>query len=139
MQNPKDVYDLSAKCEGAADYYRITSFLLKLLPEKWRNRTLQVKDYVVGVALMYIKSYALIMGITFLELCVGFLFLKISYAVILAIIIALFDILPILGTGGILIPWAVILSLLLTLYKNGVIHFSKVEKPKCSRIHHDRE
>lgn len=36
--------------------------------------------------------------------------------------ITVFDILPVLGTGGILIPWAVVI--LVSMVKNGAIHMS---------------
>ncbi|GAA0680840.1 hypothetical protein GCM10008903_11340 [Clostridium cadaveris] len=48
------------------------------------------------------------MALTFLELSLGFFILRIENGVTIAAIIALLDILPILGTGGILIPWVII-------------------------------
>ena len=72
----------------------------------------QVKQYIVGTLFVCIRSYALIMSITFGELLIGFTILDIDPALILALCIAIFDILPVLGTGGIMIPWAVITALL---------------------------
>lgn len=43
---------------------------------------------------------------------VGFALLKIPYAAVLALCIAVFDILPVLGTGGILVPWVIIAAVL---------------------------
>lgn len=40
------------------------------------------------------------------------LILRIPYAVFVALAIAVFDILPVLGTGGILLPWAVVLIII---------------------------
>lgn len=37
--------------------------------------------------------------------------LKMPYPALLALCIAVFDILPVLGTGGVLLPWAAILLL----------------------------
>ena len=54
-----------------------------------------------------IRSYVLIMLLTFAELSVLFSLFDIEHAVLKAGVIALLDILPILGTGGIMIPWAV--------------------------------
>lgn len=50
--------------------------------------------------------------LTFAELCIGLLAFKIPYAVPIALAIAVFDILPILGTGGVLLPWAAVLFML---------------------------
>lgn len=90
------------------DYDRITSFILYQLPPHGQDLVMQVKNYVVGTLFVCIRSYALIMFITFLELSVGLFVIGIKNAVMIAFLIALFDILPILGTGGIMIPWALI-------------------------------
>lgn len=56
----------------------------------------------------YAFSYLIIILITFIETLIGFLVLKINYAIILSIIAAIFDILPILGIGSIYIPLALV-------------------------------
>ena len=38
--------------------------------------------------------------------------LKMPYPALLALCIAVFDILPVLGTGGVLLPWAAILFIM---------------------------
>ena len=67
---------------------------------------------MVGTLFVCIRSYALIMSITFAELFLGFTLFRIDFALLLALCIAVFDILPVLGTGGIMIPWAVITAIL---------------------------
>ena len=47
-------------------------------------------------------------GVTFLILMAGFLLLRISYAPMWALVIALLDAFPVLGTGTVLLPWALI-------------------------------
>ncbi|MDW8802786.1 sporulation integral membrane protein YtvI [Clostridium sp. A1-XYC3] len=56
----------------------------------------------------YLLSYLLIIGITFIETLIVFSIFKVKYAVILSIICAIADILPILGIGAVYIPLAVI-------------------------------
>ncbi len=68
--------------------------------------------YAKNVLFIYLKSYSLLFLLTFAELSVGFLIMRVPYAVMVAIAVAVFDILPILGTGGILLPWAVGLLLM---------------------------
>lgn len=92
----------------AIDYEKITGFFLKLLPDKGQNMYQKIKSHTVSVIFVYIKSYSLLMFMTFVELSIGLLILRIPYAFLIALAIAIFDILPILGTGGILIPWALI-------------------------------
>lgn len=68
----------------------------------------------------YALSYLLVILLTFIETFAGFLFLKVRYALILSIIAAIFDILPILGIGGIYIPLAL---LNIFIFKNYYIGF----------------
>ena len=56
----------------------------------------------------YFLAQFKIMFIIAAVLAAGFLVLGVNYALLLAIIISILDFLPILGTGTILIPWAVI-------------------------------
>ena len=46
------------------------------------------------------------MSITFAQLFIWFLFIHADYALTLAVLIALVDALPFLGTSSVLIPWA---------------------------------
>ncbi len=54
----------------------------------------------------YFKSYFLMTLITFAELLIGFVILGVDNALLLAFIIALVDLLPIVGSGIVLVPWA---------------------------------
>lgn len=56
----------------------------------------------------YFLSYMTIIGVTFVETLIVFLVFKVNYAIILSIICACFDILPILGIGAIYIPLALL-------------------------------
>lgn len=96
----------------AMDYERLTGFCMRQLNGWARDIFLQVQKYVVGTLFVCIRSYALIMSITFMELFLGLSLFGVEYALLIALCIALFDILPVLGTGGIMIPWAVITAIL---------------------------
>lgn len=96
----------------AADYDQVLSFLIGLLPEGKQQVALDTIRYAKTAILVYIKSYSILFLMTFLELLIGLLILRIPYAWSIAFGIALFDLMPILGTGGILLPWAAILLIL---------------------------
>ena len=53
-------------------------------------------------------SYFLILGITFSELLIGLAILRVNRFVLIAFLIAVLDIFPVLGTGAVLVPWAII-------------------------------
>ena len=92
----------------AINYPKVTGFILRQLPEKADFYIGEVRDYVGGTLLKCLASYALILCITFLEISVGLTVLRVPNAILIALCIAVFDILPVLGTGGIMIPWGII-------------------------------
>lgn len=96
----------------AIDYDRIIGFLKKHIPTGKEDMLRRGKEHIRNTVFIYIKSYSLLFLLTFVELSIGFLFLKIPYAGWLGLAIAIFDILPVLGTGGILLPWAFFLFLM---------------------------
>ena len=95
----------------AIDYETIKAFLVRQLDDKTHNLLWEIKNYVGGTLWVCIRSYAIIMTLTFVELSIGLSIVKIEHAVIVALLIAVFDILPVLGTGGIMIPWTVLTAI----------------------------
>lgn len=93
------------------DYDKLTGFCMRQFSERTKDLINHIQEYVVGTLFVCIKSYALIMSITFVELSIGLAIVGVKAPVLIAFCIAIFDILPVLGTGGIMIPW-VIISLL---------------------------
>lgn len=61
-----------------------------------------------GAIVRYFRAVLMLMFITFIEVAIGLLILRVSNAFSIAAGIALFDAFPVLGTGGILIPWIII-------------------------------
>ncbi|MCF0148299.1 MAG: sporulation integral membrane protein YtvI [Clostridium sp.] len=92
----------------AMDYVKVTGFITKQFSPKMRSIFFEVKDYIVGTLFKFVKAYSIIMGITFLELAIGLSILRVENSITIALLIACVDILPVLGTGGIVIPWILI-------------------------------
>lgn len=90
------------------DYALITGFVTAQLPEKAKKLTEEVRASLGRTLGQYIKSYLLIMLITFLEIFIGLSIIGSANALVLAVLIAVFDILPVIGSGMILFPWTVI-------------------------------
>ena len=91
------------------DYDKIIAFFVSLIPKGKEKAFETVKWYVTNTLLVYIRSYTLLFLMTYVELSIGFQILGIPYAPIIGLMVAIFDILPVLGTGGILLPWTVVL------------------------------
>lgn len=92
----------------ASDYEMLSAFIFRQFSEKTNTIIKTVRDYIINTLFVVIRSYAIIMSITFVELSIGFTLIGIPNSLLIAFIIALFDILPVLGTGGVMIPWLVI-------------------------------
>ncbi|MGN0523940.1 MAG: sporulation integral membrane protein YtvI [Eubacterium sp.] len=93
------------------DYNKIVRFIQLQMPEEKRNLPVEIKQVFTKNVLRIARAYGLIMCITFFELFLGFSILKLTgimtnkYFVWIAVGTAIFDILPVAGSGGVLIPW----------------------------------
>lgn len=90
------------------DYHRIANFVLKQFSAEKREMIVNLKNNVMGTLGKFIKAYTTIIIITFLELSLGFAILRVPHPFVVAALVAFIDILPILGTGAVLLPWSVI-------------------------------
>lgn len=90
------------------DYERILKFFCSYIPDTFSIKVSKIKKPTLNFALKILRCYFIIFVITFGELFLGLWLLKVKYAILLALIIAVVDIMPLVGTGLILIPWAII-------------------------------
>lgn len=91
------------------DVSHVNSFIARQLPASSRHYLFEAKKKLASAGIKYVKAYLMLLSITFVQLLIGFYLLKIPYALTLAAIIALIDILPVLGVGTVLVPWAAVL------------------------------
>lgn len=89
------------------DKYMIKDFIFRQLPSTWDAKITSLKTDLFGALTGFLKAQSIILSITFLESFIGLTIIGVDYAFTLAIIIAVVDILPVLGTGGIYVPWAI--------------------------------
>ena len=101
------------------DYEKVTQFILRNLPERARKTVLAAGNNFKKTLLQYGKSYFIILCITFCELAGGLGILKVKNFAMAAVLISFVDVLPVLGTGIVLIPWA-LMSLLQKNYYQGI-------------------
>ncbi len=96
----------------SVDYERIKLGLARLIPLPWRESLGQAL-VSSGVALNgIVRAQMIIFGVTFTQLAIGFWLLRIDHWFTLAFLVFLLDILPIIGTGVVIVPW-IIWSLLI--------------------------
>lgn len=101
------------------DYYMIAEFIKAQLPHHLVDKVVVVKKGLKGALGGYIRTQLILMCFTFSICLVGLFLLGRPYAFLAALGIAIFDALPLFGSGAILIPWG-IYHLILGHYPLGV-------------------
>lgn len=96
-----------ASCYIAKDYDRFKASILSVVSSKYKTALISIKKLFRESVGKVILGYLKILLITFVELSVGLLLLRVENFLIYAAVIAILDLLPILGTGTVLIPWGV--------------------------------
>ena len=82
--------------------------IARRINEENYNKIIAGLDYCKTTIGRLLRSYVLIMLITFVEQAVGLTILGVEYSLLIAMAIAVFDILPVVGSGTIMLPWSVI-------------------------------
>jgi len=96
-----------------ADYDRIVAFVKRQLPDNKKQAVAVSKKTTISSVGKLARAYAILMLLTFSEMIIGLNIMRMAglyeanYLIATAVIVALVDIVPILGTGTILIPWAI--------------------------------
>ena len=99
-------------CFMTADYDIIVRFVYCQFPKEKRKDLTRAKQLLKMNLGKMAKAYALIMLVTFTEVSIGLTILKMiglfnsNYIAVIAVVTAIVDIIPVLGTGTIVLPWA---------------------------------
>lgn len=101
------IFTILASFFISMDFYGIKEFLQKQLPTKFIEFITDTHNHMKHTSLRILRTYLIIMAMTFGEVTIGLTILRVENAIGIAAIVAIVDILPILGTGTVLIPWAV--------------------------------
>ncbi len=101
----------------SADYKKLGAAIWARIPDRARNFIGGAGRRISQTMGKFLKAYAIIAFITFSELLVGLTILRVDYAVLFSMLIALIDALPFIGSGAALIPWAAVMLLRGDLYK----------------------
>lgn len=99
------IVTILASCYIAKDYDGFKDGFIEVLDYKYIKIIDKITFILKNNFLKILVGYMKLMLITFLELYIGLLLLRIKRALLLAVIISILDLLPIIGTGTILIPW----------------------------------
>lgn len=80
----------------------------KIAHQPLYQATVRVEQRIWGMAGAYVKAQLIIMGLVIAICVIGLWILKNPYALLIGTVIGILDVLPFIGTGTILIPWAIV-------------------------------
>ena len=107
------IVSIIATCFMTATFDDIKSFFLRQFSQEKQADIIKAKRIVLSSVGKMFKAYASIILITTAELIIGLSILKLlkaydgSHIFLISVIIAIVDIIPVLGTGTIVLPWSV--------------------------------
>lgn len=93
----------------AGGYDAMSDFIRRVIPPAASDFTRRFQTFLRETLWQYVRSYTILMAVTFVELSAGLWMLDFSYVLPVAATIALVDLLPILGCGTVLVPWGLFL------------------------------
>ncbi|MCX8074595.1 MAG: sporulation integral membrane protein YtvI [Clostridia bacterium] len=94
------------------DKNKFLRVLKDTLPKKWYDNFVNIIDRSISSVLKYFKAEITIAGITFILLIVAFIIVGQPYPFTIAIFLALLDVLPVIGIGAAMVPWAIYLGII---------------------------
>lgn len=91
-----------------ADYPRLRFFITDRVPAPARSFCREVRRIFMEAFGGYLKSQLIISFVVFVILALGFFAIGQPYGLLLALGFAVLDFIPIIGSGTIMVPWAVV-------------------------------
>ena len=91
----------------ALDIDRINRAVRSVLPARLADFLVGIKNSFFSVGIKYVRSYLLLMLITFVIIFTGLIILRVDNALFISALISVLDLLPLIGIGVILIPWGI--------------------------------
>ena len=90
------------------DYPRLRFEITDRVPAMTRDFCRSVKDIFMSAFGGYVKSQLILSAGVFLILSIGFFLMRQPYSLLLAFGLAVLDFIPIIGSGTVMVPWAVV-------------------------------
>lgn len=102
------VVTVVATCYIAKDFDRLKVFVSGFISNEFYKRIKDVKNVFINCFFKFFVGYFWLYIITFAELLIGLMLLGVKNFIVISFLISLIDLLPIFGTGAVLLPWATI-------------------------------
>jgi sporulation integral membrane protein YtvI len=101
------VVSLVATLLMSSTYPNVKQFISKLFPTRWHVSTQAIGEDLGAAVVGYLRAQAILVSVTAFSTIGGLLLMGNRYAVTLGVLAGLLDIVPIVGTGLLFVPWIV--------------------------------
>lgn len=101
------IFSLLATFFISKDWNRLSAKAEQLLPKRARTSSKTVFTDLKKALFGFVKAQLTLISITTVIILIGLLILRVDYAVTIALVTGLVDIIPYLGTGLIFVPWII--------------------------------
>ncbi len=100
------VVTVVATCYIAKDFDRLKVFVKGFISKEFYKRINDIKNVFINCFFKFFVGYFWLYIITFAELLIGLMLLGVKNFIAIAFLISIIDLLPVFGTGAVLLPWA---------------------------------
>ena len=91
----------------SSSYPNVKRFISNLFPSRWHVSAQAISEDLGAAVVGYLRAQAILVSVTALSTIGGLLFIGNRYAVTLGVLAGILDIVPIVGTGILFVPWIV--------------------------------
>ena len=129
------IFSLLATFFISKDWYRLSRLGANLVPLKMKKSSQTVLIDLKKALFGFLKAQLTLISITTVIILIGLLILRVDYAITIALVTGLVDILPYLGTGLVFVPW-IIYEMITRKCKFGNWTRSTLYNRSCSTSNH---
>ncbi|UII55155.1 sporulation integral membrane protein YtvI [Cytobacillus spongiae] len=101
------IFSLLATFFISKDWYRLSTIGGKILPNRAKSSSKTVVADLKKALFGFVKAQLTLISITTVIILVGLLILRVDYAITIALVTGIVDIIPYLGTGAVFVPWII--------------------------------
>lgn len=101
------IFSLLATFFISKDWYRFSALGGKLLPEKAKTSGRTVFVDLKKALFGFLKAQLTLISMTTVIILIGLLILRVDFAITIALVTGIVDIIPYLGTGAVFVPWII--------------------------------
>lgn len=89
------------------DRHQITQIWLKYAPKPMGARALNIMSEIFTAFSGYLRAQLILISLTMLQSIIGLYLIGAKYALIMGLVIGMFDLIPVLGPSSVFLPWII--------------------------------